>query len=131
MNKFILFKCLCLLSLLIASSQSYGEGILLKSEPKNNAEVADFDGTVKFWFSGNVGERSPSVVVVDGQGNRVDNGDARLVLGERHRLTATTKPLPPGAYATRYRVITEDGLIVSGVTKFAVTAKSATTEANP
>lgn len=120
-------------ALLLASAghDTRAEGILLKSEPKNDAEVADFDGTIKFWFSGNVGERSPAVVVVDGQGKRVDNGDARLVLGERHRLTATTKPLAPGRYAARYRVVTEDGLIVSGVTKFAIIEKPATTEANP
>jgi len=60
------------------------------------------------------------VVVVNDHGQRVDNGDTRLVLGERHRLTATTKPLQPGPYAARYRVVTEDGLIVSGVIKFSV-----------
>lgn len=127
-------KSIFLLSaLLLAGGARLGhaEGVLLKSDPKNNAEVADFDGTVKFWFSGNVGERSPSVVVVDGQGQRVDNGDARLVLGERHRLTATTKPLQPGTYAARYRVITEDGLIVSGVSKFSIVAKPESTEAKP
>lgn len=116
-------------TLLVASWVSYAEGILIKSEPKNKAEVANFDGNIKLWFSGNVGERSPSVVVVDDKGNRVDNGDSRLVLGERHRLTATTKPLAPGAYAVRYRVITEDGLIVSGVSKFSVIVL--TTEVTP
>jgi len=119
------------LSLLVTSWASYAEGILIKSEPKNKAEIANFDGNIKLWFSGNVGERSPSVVVVDDKGNRVDNGDSRLVLGERHRLTATTKPLTSGAYAMRYRVITEDGLIVSGVSKFSVIANAVTTEVKP
>lgn len=109
----------------------HAEGVLLKSYPKNNEAVENFDGTVKFWFSGNVGDRSPSVVVVDGQGRRIDNGDARLVLGERHRLTATTPPLKPGPYAARYRVITEDGLIVSGVLKFSITDHSSPTEMKP
>lgn len=117
--------------LALASPASIAEGVLLKSDPKHNAEVANFDGTVKFWFSGNVGERSPSVVVVDSQGKRVDNGDTRLVLGERHRLTATTQPLQPGPYAVRYRVITEDGLVVSGISKFTVAAAAASTEAKP
>ena len=119
-----LFACISTISL--------AEGVLLKSDPKNNAEISNFDGNVKLWFSGNVGERAPSVVVVDDKGNRVDNGDTRLVLGERHRLTATTKPLSPGPYVTRYRVVTEDGLIVSGVLKFSITDKdSVTTEATP
>lgn len=127
----MIFKVLPALLLCIVSLTSHAEGVLLKSDPKNNAEVASFDGTVKLWFSGNVSERSPSVVVVDGKGNRVDNGDTRLVLGERHRLTATTKPLSPGPYALRYRVVTEDGLIVSGVSKFSITDKQATTEVKP
>ncbi|OAI15507.1 copper resistance protein CopC [Methylomonas koyamae] len=129
MPKLINLAVLVLLAL--ASPASIAEGVLLKSDPKHNAEVANFDGTVKFWFSGNVGERSPSVVVVDAQGKRVDNGDTRLVLGERHRLTATTQPLPPGPYAVRYRVITEDGLVVSGISKFTVVAAAASTEAKP
>ena len=129
--KRVSFKFLCVLLLLTNSLLSHAEGVLLKSEPKNNAEIVNFDGTVKLWFSGNVSERSPSVVVVDSKGSRVDNGDARLVLGERHRLTATTKPLQPGPYAMRYRVVTEDGLIVSGVLKFAITDKTVTTEVKP
>lgn len=130
MKKYI-FKSLSVLLMSAASLLCHAEGVLLKSEPKNNAEVPNFDGTVKLWFSGNVGERSPSLVVVDGQGKRVDNGDTRLVLGERHRLTATTQPLKPGPYAARYRVITEDGLIVSGVLKFSITDKPTTAEAAP
>ena len=129
--KKIAFNSLSGLLLLITCVVCHAEGVLLKSEPKNNAEVSNFDGTVKLWFSGNVGERSPSVVVVDGQGNRVDNKDTRLVLGERHRLTATTKPLSSGLYAMRYRVITEDGLIVSGVLKFSIADKAGTTEVKP
>ncbi|WP_347987665.1 copper resistance CopC family protein [Methylomonas sp. AM2-LC] len=129
--KNITFKFFSVLLLLTICVVSHAEGVLLKSEPKNNAEVSNFDGTVKLWFSGNVGERSPSVVVVDAKGNRVDNGDTRLVLGERHRLTATTKPLSPGPYAMRYRVVTEDGLIVSGVLKFSIADKAVTTEVKP
>lgn len=113
------------LLLAVMAAPCPAEGILIKSEPKNQAEVNNFDGTVKFWFSGNVGMRAPAVVVVDAWGKRVDNRDARLVLGERHRLTATTGQLSPGAYAARYRVVTEDGLIVSGVLKFAVLEKAA------
>lgn len=127
----IVSKTLPALLLSIVSLISHAEGVLLKSDPKNNAEVASFDGTVKLWFSGNVSQRSPSIVVVDAKGNRVDNGDTRLVLGERHRLTATTKPLSPGPYALRYRVVTEDGLIVSGGSKFSITDKQVAAEVKP
>jgi methionine-rich copper-binding protein CopC len=130
MNR-IIYRFLMAFWLLTTCTISNAEGVLLKSDPKNNAEISDFEGTIKLWFSGNVGERSPSIVVVDANGKRVDNGDARLVLGERHRLTATTKPLSPGAYASRYRVVTEDGLIVSGVLKFTIADKVASSEVKP
>jgi len=123
--------CFAGLFLSLTGLSSHAEGVLIKSYPKHDSEIADFDGTVKLWFSGNVGERSPSVVVVDSQGNRVDKRDSRLVLGERHRLTATTTPLAPGGYAVRYRVITEDGLVVSGITKFSVVDKAALAEVKP
>lgn len=129
--KKITFKSLSFLLLLTVSLSIHAEGILLKSDPKNDAVVDNFDGTVKLWFNGNVSERSPSVVVADASGNRVDNGDTRLVLGERHRLTATTKPLQPGPYAVRYRVVTEDGLIVSGILKFSIADKPSTAEVSP
>lgn len=129
--KKIIIKYLSALLLFSTCWLSHAEGVLLKSDPKNNDEVSNFDGTVKLWFSGNVSERSPSVVVVDGQGKRVDNSDTRLVLGERHRLTASTQALKPGPHAIRYRVVTEDGLIVSGVLKFTVTDDTASTEAQP
>lgn len=117
--------------LLSITGSSLAEGVLIKSYPKNGAEIADFDGTVKFWFNGNVGSRAPSIVVVDSQGQRMDNRDSRLVLGERHRLTATTQPLPPGPYAVRYRVVTEDGLIVSGISKFTVTTAPLSAQLTP
>ena len=129
MKKIIFIAISCLL--LQICLPAHAEGVLIKSYPKNNAKVSDFDGTVKLWFSGNVGTRSPSVVVVNSQGQRVDNGDTRLVLGERHRLTATTATLKPGPYAARYRVITEDGLIVSGVLKFLIVDQAPSSEVSP
>lgn len=118
-------------ALLFNHSLCHAEGILIKSEPKNGAQLTAHDGSVKFWFSGNVGTRSPSIVVVDQHGQRVDNRDTRLVLGERHRLTASTKPLSPGQYVCRYRVVTEDGLIVSGVSKFSLLSPSESAASKP
>jgi len=125
---YFVLSIVCLFSVTFVS---HAEGVLIKSYPKNNTQIEDFDGTIKFWFSGNVGERSPSIVVVNNQGQRVDNGDTRLVLGERHRLSATTQTLIPGPYAARYRVITEDGLIVSGMLKFSIADKTTTAKVTP
>lgn len=102
------------------TSAAFAEGMLLGGTPQDNAELTQFDGKITLSFSGNVGDRWPSLVVVDEQGNRVDNKDVVLTIGPRSTLTATTKQLAAGAYAMRYRVVTEDGLVVSGIRKFTI-----------
>ncbi|MDP3333568.1 MAG: copper resistance protein CopC, partial [Methylococcaceae bacterium] len=59
-------------------------------------------------------------VVLDDQGTRVDNADLQLTIDDRSELSATTKPLTPGNYIVRYRVVTEDGLVVSGISRFTI-----------
>ncbi len=68
----------------------------MKSQPRDNEAVTAFDGKVKLWFSGNVSERSPTLLVLDSQGNRVDNNDMQLTIADRSELSATTRPLAPG-----------------------------------
>jgi len=99
---------------------SHAEGVLMKAQPKDNSVVSAFDGQVKLWFSGNVGDRSPSLIVLDSNGNRVDNNDMKLDIDDRSELSATTKTLAAGNYIVRYRVVTEDGLVVSGLSRFTV-----------
>lgn len=104
----------------VSLQPAYAEGVLMKAQPRDNAAVSNFDRQVKLWFSGNVGDRAPSLVVLDDKGNRVDNADLQLIIDDRSELSATTKPLTPGNYIVRYRVVTEDGLVVSGVSRFTI-----------
>jgi methionine-rich copper-binding protein CopC len=106
--------------LVLVQHSAWAEGVLMKAQPRDNAVVSAFDGKVKLWFSGNVGERSPSLVVLDDNGTRVDNGDLQLTIDDRSELSATTKTLTPGNYIVRYRVVTEDGLVVSGLSRFTI-----------
>ena len=99
----------------------HAEGVLLKGSPEDNAQLSQFDGKITLWFSGNVGERYPSLIVVNSKGQRVDNHDVKLEIADRSQLRATTPPLPPDHYNIRYRVVTEDGLVVSGIRKFSIT----------
>jgi methionine-rich copper-binding protein CopC len=105
---------------LIWAQQLHAEGVLLAGQPQDNAEISNFDGKISLSFSGNVSERWPSLLVVDSKGGRVDNKDVALEIGPRSKLTASTKTLSPGPYVIRYRVVTEDGLIVSGIRRFTI-----------
>lgn len=111
---------LFLISFLLMSQNVFAEGVLMDVLPKDNSVVAlnKFDNTITLSFSGNVSNRSPSLVVVDSTGTRVDKQDVKLTIGDRSILTATTVDLAQGRYAIRYRVVTEDGLVVSGICRF-------------
>jgi copper resistance protein C len=127
--KFILAKIhwLIIITLLnLLSQRVFAEGVLMDVIPKDNSVVsaAVFDKKVALAFSGNVSERSPSLVVLDSTGARVDNKDLKLAIGDSSRsiLSATTHDLTPGRYVIRYRVVTKDGLVVSGVCRFEIKA---------
>jgi methionine-rich copper-binding protein CopC len=111
---------LVLVSFFWMTQTAFAEGVLMDVLPKDNSVVAldKFDNKIRLAFSGNVSERSPSLVVVDSTGTRVDKHDVQLTIGDRSILTATAVDLAAGRYAIRYRVVTEDGLVVSGICRF-------------
>jgi len=109
-----------LFSLVLCIVDARAEGVLIKGYPENNAELTQFDGRINLWFSGNISDRYPSLVVIDAEGKRVDNKDVQLQIDDRTQLSVSTKPLSAGHYAFRYRVVTEDGLVVSGIRHFSI-----------
>jgi len=111
----------------IISANVWAEGVLMDVAPKDNSVISasTFDNKVTLAFSGNVSDRMPSLVVLDSNGMRVDNQDLILTVADdrgRSVLTATTKNLAVGRYVVRYRVVTKDGLIVSGICRFEIKA---------
>jgi len=108
------------LLLQFACQNSYAEGKLMDSIPKDNAAISSFDNKVILAFTGNVSDSSPTLVVIDSTGTRVDNHDLNLTIGDRSILTATTRNLISGRYIIRYRVVTKDGLVVSGFCRFVI-----------
>ncbi len=112
--------CTALGLAVLCGAKAYGEGVLISAQPADGAPVEHFDGHVRLWFSGNISERAPTLIVLDASGNRVDNGDLQLDIAEHTELSVTTRSLPAGPYVIRYRVLTRDGLVVSGIRRFAV-----------
>ncbi|HEX3360349.1 MAG TPA: CopD family protein [Solirubrobacterales bacterium] len=87
------------------------EGAVVKAEP--SAVIFEFDEPVE----GNFG----AVRVYDAAGERVDEGDAFHPNGEGPRLGVHLKPgLPDGSYTATYRVVSQDGHIVSSGYVFSI-----------
>jgi methionine-rich copper-binding protein CopC len=113
--------CLVAMSLYSFTLNACAEGVLVRAEPSDNAVMTGFTGSIKLWFSGNVSERTPTLIVVNDAGERVDNPAMHLKISEqRSELSTTTKALTDGIYTVRYRVLTKDGLVVSGIYRFTV-----------
>lgn len=108
-------------SLLALTQIAQGDALLVASTPPADAKLSHFAGQVIFRFRGNISAQAPSLVVVDEFGNRVDRGDMQIRLTEDGaELATTTPPLTLGRYAVRYRVLTEDGLVLSGIQHFTI-----------
>jgi copper transport protein len=87
------------------------EGAVVKTEP--SAVIFEFDEPVE----GNFG----AVRVYDAAGERVDKGDAFHPNGEGPRLGVHLEPgLPDGSYTATYRVVSQDGHIVSSGYVFSI-----------
>ncbi|MCX8048729.1 MAG: copper resistance protein CopC [Methylohalobius sp.] len=107
--------------LLLLAPNAFGDALLVDSVPAADAEIPHFEGKVVFRFRGNISERWPSLVVVDEFGNRVDRGEVQIhIVKDGAELSTVTPPLAPGRYAVRYRVLSEDGLVLSGIQYFKI-----------
>lgn len=110
---------LCVLGSLAPGSAS-AHAILVRSLPEADASLGAPPGVIEVWFNEGVGEDYKALAVIDGQGARVDNQDARLGFFDNAYLRVSVPPLAPGVYTVRYRVQSADGHIVSGKFNFSV-----------
>lgn len=88
--------------------------ILVKSTPERDATITDAPEEVTLIFNDSVGQEFLALAVIDPNGKRVDNHDAKLDFTDHSHLRATVSKLGSGRYTVRYRVLSADGHVVSG-----------------
>jgi methionine-rich copper-binding protein CopC len=93
---------------------------LVKSVPAQRAVLFRAPAKIQLWFNERLEPRYSTLVVSDSQGNPVDSGTAEVGDDDPKRLSVTVKPLPPGRYMIRYRVLSVDGHIVQDQFPFTV-----------
>ncbi|MGH8593388.1 MAG: copper resistance CopC family protein [Gammaproteobacteria bacterium] len=94
--------------------------ILVRSLPEQESTVQGSPEEVKLWFNEGVGKQYLALAVVNSEGKRVDNKDAKQGFFDKSQLSVTLPPIPAGKYAVRYRVQSADGHIISGKYYFSV-----------
>lgn len=112
---------LVLLDLLVGAGTAAAHADLQASSPPAGSELASPPAVVTLEFSEAVTLVPRSIVVVDGDGTRVDLADAHHPERDGTRVTATLQPgLPVGTYSVLWRVVSDDSHPVSGRFTFGV-----------
>ncbi len=105
-----------------APRSAQGHALLGRSDPAPGA-VTPGDRAprrLSLQFTEPVSIESNAVVVLDAQGRRVGSSTARAAVGNPARVELDPGPLPPGAYAVRWRVTSADNHVVRGTYWFVV-----------
>ncbi|HEY5211145.1 MAG TPA: copper homeostasis periplasmic binding protein CopC [Stellaceae bacterium] len=80
---------------------------------------------VSIWFSEQVEPAFSVIEVTDAAGHRVDAADTHIDPADAKLLHVSLKPVPPGRYEVRWRVVSVDTHHTKGDFGFTVAAKPA------
>ena len=93
---------------------------LQRTQPVSGTVVAASIGEVRLTFNERVDVRPNQLLVTDGNGRRVDRGDAKLAAGDPLTVVVSLPQLPVGVYTARYALVSSDTHPISGEFRFGV-----------
>ncbi len=105
---------------LLAPSSLLAHAYLVKAIPTQRAVLFSAPVKIQLWFNERLEPRYSSIGVSDGAGNPVETGKAEVNADDSKQLSVAIKPLPPGRYLVRYRVLSVDGHIVQDQFPFTI-----------
>ena len=108
--------------LLLSPSTVWSHASLVKSVPARRAQIFQSPAQVQLWFNERLEARFSSLTVIDSGGKRVDRGDVAVDNEDPKRILVGVKPLIPGQYKIRFRVLSVDGHIVEDEFPFTIRA---------
>ena len=103
-----------------ATSVAFAHAHLAKSLPANGSTVKVAPGEITLWFTEALEPSFSTVEVVDGSGNRFDDGPAALDAADKKILHVALKALPAGSYKAVWRVVSVDSHHTEGNFSFKV-----------
>lgn len=110
---------LAALAALAAPASALAHATLVRESPSLRERLERSPGRVVLAFDQSVDAVRDSIVVLDGRGRNVA-GPARAVKAERALVASLPRTLPAGAYTIRWRALSSDGHVASGVSTFGV-----------
>jgi hypothetical protein len=109
------------MALLLGAGVASGHAFLERAEPRAGSTVKSPPSQVRAWFTQNLEPAFSTLEVVNERGERVDRGPARFDAASPALLQVPLKPLAPGTYRVKWRVLSVDTHVTEGQFTFRVT----------
>ena len=109
-----------LAALLLGASAAWGHAFLDRAEPRVGSTVKSPPSQVRVWFNQDLEPAFSTLEVVNERGDRVDQGPAKADAANPALLQVPLKPLRPGTYRVKWRVLSVDTHVTEGDFTFRV-----------
>jgi len=98
---------------------AFSHSIITSSVPEKESSIKHAVPAVIVCFNENIGHEYRALTVTDASGKRFENDPIEQISKDKELcLKKQIKPLSPGQYQVRYRVLSSDGHVVSGKYNF-------------
>jgi copper resistance protein C len=97
--------------------------VMTRTAPAQGATAVEGLTKIEIWYDSAVRDNMLALAVVDANGVRVDNRDPKVDPADQTHVFASVQPLAPGSYTIRYRAISVDSFLATGVWSLTVVAK--------
>jgi methionine-rich copper-binding protein CopC len=109
-----------LTAILLGAGVAWSHGFLERAEPRVGSTVKTAPSQVRVWFTEPLESAFSTLEVVNQSGERVDRGPARIDAASPAMLQVPLKPLGPGTYRVKWRVLSVDTHVTEGDFTFRV-----------
>ncbi len=108
-------------ALLLGAGAAWGHAFLERAEPRAGSTVKIAPSQVRAWFTEALEPAFSTLEVVNERGERVDRGPAQVDALSPALLQVPLRPLGPGTYRVKWRVLSVDTHVTEGDFTFRVT----------
>lgn len=109
-----------ILALWLVPDAALAHAYLEKAVPAQRAMLFAPPERVQLWFNERLEAAFCTLTVMDSADKAVDQGDMRVAPDDPKLLSVGLKPLTPGVYTVKFRVLSVDGHVVTNQFSFTV-----------
>jgi copper resistance protein C len=113
-------SAVALVALLLGAGVAWSHAFLDHAEPRVGSTVKSPPSQVRAWFTQSLEPAFSTLEVLNERGERVDQGPSKADAANPALLQVPLKPLGPGTYRVKWRVLSVDTHVTEGDFTFRV-----------